>query len=120
MRSVPKEECDVLPLVLKGKWYDLIASGEKLEEYRELKPFWEKRITKWESNHIGPFAISSKYLVIGFSRGYRKPDMFFMLRYLQKRERSYHPAWGEPESPHYALGLGNRIELTKGKKEEPC
>lgn len=36
----------VLDLVLKGKWYDMIASGEKREEYREIKPYWIKRIIK--------------------------------------------------------------------------
>ena len=30
----------VLHLVLKRKWYDMIASGEKIEEYREIKPYW--------------------------------------------------------------------------------
>ena len=26
------------------KWLDMILSGEKREEYREKKPYWEKRI----------------------------------------------------------------------------
>jgi hypothetical protein len=33
-----------LHLVLKAKWYDMIANGNKREEYRELKPYWEKRL----------------------------------------------------------------------------
>lgn len=33
-----------LDLVLKRKWYDMIASGEKTEEYREIKPYWFTRI----------------------------------------------------------------------------
>lgn len=33
-----------LSLVLKKKWYDMIASGEKTEEYREIKPYWIKRL----------------------------------------------------------------------------
>lgn len=33
-----------LHLVLKKKWFDLISSGEKPEEYREKTPYWEKRI----------------------------------------------------------------------------
>jgi hypothetical protein len=28
-----------LNLVLKKKWYDMIESGEKTEEYRELKSY---------------------------------------------------------------------------------
>lgn len=34
----------VLHLTLKKKWYDMIASGEKREEYRDIKPYWIKRI----------------------------------------------------------------------------
>lgn len=37
-----------LHLVLKAKWYDMIASGEKKEEYREVKPYWEKRLLDYE------------------------------------------------------------------------
>lgn len=33
-----------LDLVLKRKWFDMIASGEKTEEYREIKPYWVKRL----------------------------------------------------------------------------
>lgn len=32
-----------LHLTLKKKWFDMIASGEKKEEYREIKPYWESR-----------------------------------------------------------------------------
>jgi hypothetical protein len=34
----------VLHLTIKKKWFDMIASGEKKEEYREIKPFWRKRL----------------------------------------------------------------------------
>ena len=34
----------ILHLVLKGKWYDMILSDIKKEEYREIKPFWIKRL----------------------------------------------------------------------------
>ena len=29
-----------LYLTLKKKWFDMILSGEKTEEYREMKPYW--------------------------------------------------------------------------------
>ena len=34
----------VLHLTLKKKWFDMILSGEKKEEYREIKPYWNKRL----------------------------------------------------------------------------
>ena len=35
----------VLKLVVKKKWFDMIVSGEKTEEYREIKPYWIDSIT---------------------------------------------------------------------------
>lgn len=29
---------------LKKRWYDKIKSGEKTVEYREVKPYWERRL----------------------------------------------------------------------------
>lgn len=37
---------EVLPLTLKKKWFDMIASGEKKEEYRDLKTYWITRLEK--------------------------------------------------------------------------
>lgn len=36
----------VLHLTLKKKWFDMIYSGIKKEEYRELNSYWGKRLTK--------------------------------------------------------------------------
>ena len=33
-----------LYLFLKYKWYDLIESGQKTSEYREIKPYWINRL----------------------------------------------------------------------------
>ena len=33
-----------LTLSLKRKWFDMIKAGAKKEEYREIKPFWIKRL----------------------------------------------------------------------------
>lgn len=35
---------EVLHLTLKKKWFDFIASGEKKEESREIKPYWDSRL----------------------------------------------------------------------------
>ena len=36
----------MLILPIKKKWFDMIASGEKKEEYREIKPYYDSRIGK--------------------------------------------------------------------------
>lgn len=33
-----------LHLTLKAQWYNMIESGEKKEEYREIKPYWMHRL----------------------------------------------------------------------------
>lgn len=35
----------VLNLVVSKKWFDMIVSGAKNEEYREIKAYWIKRLT---------------------------------------------------------------------------
>ena len=33
----------MLILPIKKKWFDMIVSGEKKEEYREIKPYYDSR-----------------------------------------------------------------------------
>jgi len=41
-------QCDyILTLPIKKKWFDMILSGEKKEEYREIKPYYDTRFIKW-------------------------------------------------------------------------
>jgi len=54
----------ILHLTLKKKWFDMIASGEKKEEYREIKPYWTKR--------FGDFLVKIQFDQILFRNGYSK------------------------------------------------
>ena len=38
------EDKRVLHLTIKKKWFDMIASGEKKEEYRNFNDYWQKRL----------------------------------------------------------------------------
>ena len=42
----------MLVLPIKKKWFDMIVSGEKKEEYREIKSYWTKRLGNHFINHI--------------------------------------------------------------------
>lgn len=114
MRKVSRKDCVILPLVLKKRWYDMIASGEKKEEYREHKEFWIKRIDKWQDSRSSELItyLEQKIDVIAFSCGYKKLDMFFVCDHIFIIEGTpKHPEWGEPNIRHFALGLGERIEV---------
>ena len=44
-----------ITLPLKKKWFDMIKSGQKKEEYREITPYWISRflkVPKWKAEHI--------------------------------------------------------------------
>lgn len=43
-----------LILPIKKQWFDMILSGEKKEEYREIKPYWEKRFKNYFGWAYGP------------------------------------------------------------------
>ena len=80
----------MLELVLKKKWYDMIDSGEKKEEYRELKPYWWTRI--FESPYhkmrddlttLSEGGYAQKHYTVRFRLGYRKdaPQMIWRMNF---------------------------------------
>lgn len=43
----------VLYLSVKKEWFDMIASGEKKEEYREMSTYWSSRLSPfWHYRHF--------------------------------------------------------------------
>ncbi|MCP3683561.1 MAG: hypothetical protein GY861_12810 [bacterium] len=61
---------NILHLNLKRKWFDLIASGEKHIEYRELKDYWTERLAcKWPLG--GQY---KKFDEIHFKNGMKRKD----------------------------------------------
>ena len=39
----------VLTLAVSKEWFDMIVSGEKNEEYREIKPYWASRLVNQQA-----------------------------------------------------------------------
>ena len=47
----------MLIFILKKEWYEKIKSGEKTIEYREVKPYWERRLQNFKnaySRYVSP------------------------------------------------------------------
>ena len=109
------EHADTLHLVLKGKWYDMIASGEKTEEYREPKPYWIKRILDGSSAkqpELAPLprqlSIQTKYESVCFHRGYTSQTMTFEFKDVSVGMGN--AAWGAPvDKAVIIIKLGSRI-----------
>ena len=110
MVRLNRNECSVLPLVLMGKWFNMIASGEKREEYRTSENVC-RQIERW----VGHSMIMDKHMVVEFFLGYQsdRPKMAFLARMPKFRDYAKHPDWGEPDFPHYVIKLGERVELVE-------
>lgn len=63
------EETRILYLTIHRRWFDDIVSGEKCEEFRDVKPYWTKRIEGREYNEIH------------FRNGYGKDAPFMRVEY---------------------------------------
>ena len=86
---------NTLHLVLKSKWYELIEQGEKLEEYREIKPYWEKRL-------------GVLYDQIIFHYGYTNRKMVFQCEGVTIGEGK--PEWGAaPKTQYFVIKIGKRL-----------
>lgn len=67
----------ILTLPIKKRWFDLIASGEKKEEYREIKPYYQTRFDKplthiRFTNGYGNSVPSVTVELLGISKGIPK------------------------------------------------
>ena len=61
-----------LTLSLKKKWFDMIKAGIKLEEYRQVKPFWIRRLI--ENPEDQKHARFKHFDKLVFTLGYPKAD----------------------------------------------
>jgi len=55
----------ILHLTLMKEWFDQILAGEKVVEYREIKPYWTKRLLDEDGN-------PKNYDIVSFRNGYSK------------------------------------------------
>lgn len=39
----------ILTLIVSKQWFDMILTGEKTEEYREIKPYWASRLVNQQA-----------------------------------------------------------------------
>ena len=60
----------MLTLPIKKKWFDMIKSGEKKEEYREIKPYYDSRFFRLiaKDNSIKAETVTK----VKFRNGYSK------------------------------------------------
>ena len=106
-----------LTLSLKKKWYDMIASGEKKEEYRERTPYWHKRLCNLVWEDVDRYYKIKHFDAVTFTLGYpRKDDMERRMTFRIERIAvgGGKPEWGaEPYKSYFIIRLGERIKECK-------
>jgi hypothetical protein len=83
----------ILHMTLKKKWFDLILSGVKTEEYRKIKSYWDTRLSK-------------EYDIIRFKNGYNKNSPVFDIELIGIKKGLGNVEWGGSSEVVYILQLG--------------
>lgn len=95
---------DTLHLTLKKKWFDMIASGVKKEEYREIKPYWIKRLRCAET----------RYGKILFRNGYSRNAPTILIELTGLESGLGIVEWGAPEAQKiFILKLGEILSINR-------
>ena len=109
-----------LHLVLKRKWWDMIASGEKKEEYRDICFYWATRLLcktlRYNLNYFIEHHVAlvgtipfKDYKNVCFHLGYTNVTMTFKI--ISISVKTGNPEWGaEPNKEYFVISLGERIE----------
>lgn len=63
-----------LTLSLKRRWFDMIKSGEKKEEYREISRYWIGRLVAAMVPFTGEVLSFTNFDTLVFTLGYPKAD----------------------------------------------
>ena len=112
----------ILVLSLKKKWYKMIESGIKKEEYREIKPFWMRRIfdcprglstcmelTSNCSNCIRLLPLRPRsFTHVRFRYGYTSKTMTFKIGSIAIGTGKLE--WGAPKENVIIISIGDRVE----------
>ena len=101
-------EKPILHLNLKKKWFDMILSGEKKEEYREIKPYWNRVFSTYIK--IKGKVYHPSDVIIRFSNGYAKNRRQFDIECKYLINRCGKSNWGaDPNKQYHVLILGDVI-----------
>ena len=105
-------EMKILDLVLDSCCYLMIELDRKHEEYREMNPYWRKRLALYDS--IGSLIGTNPegYTHVRFRRGYaNRHTMLFELDGITVGRGN--PDWGAPtDRDVFILKIGRRVDET--------
>lgn len=95
-----------LHLNLHRKWFDMIKSGEKTEEYREITPYWMNRLTEVKDGK----RVYKEFKSVTFSNGYRKDRDQVVVEFKFTSRGTGNTQWGaEPGKKYFIIHVGEEI-----------
>lgn len=101
----------MLTLPIKQKWFDMIVSGEKLEEYRAMTDYWRKRFVSELVRQGKQRGFNG--LKVRIRAGYRKNADMAELTLSMITQGTGRPEWGaEPGVEYFVLHI-KRVEVLK-------
>lgn len=106
----------ILKLTLKKKWFDMILSGEKKEEYREMKTYWNTRLSFLDISSGNPYLyerVFNKFTHIEFSNGYgsKVPKILIECKGIEINKGKQE--WGaELNAEYFVINLGQIVSTS--------
>ena len=106
----------MLILPIKKQWFDMIAKGEKADEYREIKPYYTKRFENLGLiNEDGE--LTDKQVMIGLRNGYSKDAPTLIVTVSLSVNKGL-KQWGAVEGVlYYVLEIIRRHSIYVGNEE---
>ena len=107
-----------LKLTIKKKWFDMILSGEKKEEYREIKPYWKDRIMSSlvvdKNEEVKHFSFKHFDAIHFFNGGYYSNKLpNFKIELKSIRTGTGKEQWGAvPGQKYFVLELGKILSTS--------
>ena len=122
-----------LQLSLKKKWFEMTKSGIKTEDYREITPYWVKRLTccdtdlylavqelkkgekninrndAWLPNFYFPKKFNQNTMTLGYPKS-SDTERIIKFEHAGIEIRTGNPEWGaEPNKLYFVIKHGKRL-----------
>jgi hypothetical protein len=104
----------VLTLTLKKKYFIEILTGKKIEEYRQVKGYWVKRLTNQnDDGSVSGSTFYKKFAGIKFKNGYGKnaPEFFAEFNGIEIKEIQ-HEMFNYDKVGVFAIRIGAIVQVT--------
>jgi hypothetical protein len=125
---------NILHLTIKKKFFDMIASGEKLEEYRSIKSYWIARLISksglksegYKESDLTPIVldfiksfpenvrqICKKFDAVEFKNGYNKNSPCMIVEFKGLDIGEARPEWSDNwKGDVFRIKLGKILNIT--------